>query len=209
VSVGINLRKNRRLSSSINIIEMSTNPNDKTATVSSEKTELLYFKVMHSGGLVVRAEPNLTAESTGRVIACDSIITSKREPFRDGDNLFIEVSEGGWVVAQKGNLQACVRINGPIVTSGEWLYEVVHPSGTRFAKSSNIAEASERNEMLHPKGSIIKAICKKTDLGSIITTVQLDNNYGWIFEHSATGQVLDRLGNELVVVPVDDYREMR
>jgi hypothetical protein len=182
---------------------------EKNSDPSADKIEPIYFKVTHSGGLVVRSDSNLTAESTGRVIACDSIITSKREPLRDGDNVFIEISEGGWVVAQKGNLQACVRINGPIVTSGEWLYEVVHPSGTRFAKSSNIAEASERNEMLHVKGSTIKAICKKTDLGSIITTVQLDNNYGWIFEHSATGQVLDRLGNELVVIPVDEYREMR
>lgn len=170
---------------------------------------LAYFKVLHSGGLVVRSEPNLTSLSTGRVISCESIVTTRKNLWKDGENLFIEVTEGGWVVVKRGSLNACARISGPDIKTGEWSYEVIHPSGSRFATSPNISEASDRHEKVHQKGTIIKAIRKRTDIGSVITMVQLEADNGWIFEHASTGQVLDRLGNELVVVPIDSNREFR
>lgn len=169
-----------------------------------------YFKVLHSGGLVVLTKPDLTSPPTSRVINFESIVTTKKNLTRDenGDT-FIELSEGGFVVVKRGTLNACVRVNGPDFKTGEWTYEVIHPSGSRFAKSSNISDASDRHEKLHRKGTIIKAIMKKTDIGSVITMVQLEMDSGWIFEHATTGLVLDRLGNELVVIPVDDSREFR
>ena len=174
-----------------------------------DDSALTYFKVLHSGGLVVRSEPNLTSQSTGRVISCDSIVTTRKNLWKDGDNFFIEVSEGGWVVVKRGVLNACARISGPDIKIGEWSYEVIHPSGSRFAKSPNISEASDRYDRVHQKGTVIKAIRKRTDIGSVITMVQLEADCGWIFEHASTGQVLDRLGNELVVIPIDSSREFR
>ena len=174
-----------------------------------DDSALTYFKVLHSGGLVVRSEPNLTSQSTGRVISCDSIVTTRKNLWKDGDNFFIEVSEGGWVVVKRGVLNACARISGPDIKIGEWSYEVIHPSGSRFAKSPNISEASDRYDRVHQKGTVIKAIRKRTDIGSVITMVQLEADCGWIFEHASTGQVLDRLGNELVVIPIDNSREFR
>lgn len=174
-----------------------------------DDADLTYFKVLHSGGLVVRCEPNLTSLSTGRVISCESVVTTRKNLWKDGENFFIEVSEGGWVVVKRGPLNACARISGPDIKNGEWSYEVIHPSGSRFAKSPNISEASDRYEKVHQRGTIIKAMRKRTDIGSVITMVQLEADNGWIFEHASTGQVLDRLGNELVVIPMDSNREFR
>ena len=167
-----------------------------------------YFKVVHPGGCVVRIEPTLSAQSTGLVVSKDSIIPTRNIVSGDG-NVFVELVEGGWVVVQKGTLQACIKINGPSMKTGEWLYEVVHPSGARFARTSNISEASDRNEKLHPKGTVLKAISKRTEIESVVTVVQLDQNQGWLFEHANTGEVLDRLGNELVVIASDENRELR
>jgi hypothetical protein len=177
--------------------------------VSSSETKA-YYRVSRSGGLAVLTLPDLTSIPTGRVVNCESIVTTKKDLFKDEDgDTFIEISEGGWIVVKKGTMNTCVRINGPDIKNGEWIYEVVHPSGSRFAKSSYISDASDRHEKLHVKGTIIKGIMKKTDLGSVITMVQLEMNSGWIFEHATTGQVLDRLGSELVVIPVDGSREFR
>ena len=167
-----------------------------------------YFKVMHPGGCVVRTEPTLFAQSTGLVVSKDSIIPTRNIVSGEG-NIFVELIEGGWVVVQKGPLQACIKINGPSMKTGEWLYEVVHPSGARFARSSDISEASERHEKSHPKGTVLKAISKRTEIESVVTVVQLDGDNGWLFEHANTGEVLDRLGNELVVIPSNEGRELR
>lgn len=167
-----------------------------------------YFKVVHPGGCVVRTEPNLTSHSTGLVVSKDSIIPTRNIISGDG-NIFVELVEGGWIVVQKGQLQACIKINGPSMKTGEWLYEVVHPSGARFARTSDITDASDRNEKLHPKGTMLKAISKRTEIESVVTVVQLDQDNGWLFEHANTGEVLDRLGNELVVIPSDETRELR
>jgi hypothetical protein len=168
-----------------------------------------YFKVVHPGGCVVRMEPSITAQATGLVVSRDSILPTKNIQTSSDGNVFIELVEGGWVIVQKGSHQVCIKINGPMVKTGEWFYEVIHPSGARFASSSNVTEASERNEKLHLKGSVVKAISKRTEIESVVTLVQLDDNNGWIFEHALTGEVLDRLGNELVIIPVDNNREMR
>ena len=167
-----------------------------------------YFKVMHPGGCVVRTEPTLFAQSTGLVVSKDSIIPTRNIVSGEG-NIFVELIEGGWVVVQKGQLQACIKINGPSMKTGEWLYEVVHPSGARFARTPDISEASERHEKSHPKGTVLKAISKRTEIESVVTVVQLDADNGWLFEHANTGEVLDRLGNELVVIPSNEGRELR
>jgi hypothetical protein len=174
------------------------------------ETQNAYYKVSHSGGLAVLTSPDLTSIPTGRIINCESIVMTNKNLYTDknGDT-FIEISEGGWVVVKKGTMNACIKTNGPDIKNGEWLYEVVHPSGSRFAKLSNISDAFDRHEKLHVKGTIIKGIMKKTDFGSVITMVQLEMCIGWIFEHAITGQVLDRLGNDLVVIPVDGTREYR
>ena len=56
---------------------------------------------------------------------------------------------------------------------------------------------------------MIKAISKRTEIESVVTVVQLENNLGWLFEHANTEEVLDRLGNELVVIPSNESREIR
>ena len=170
---------------------------------------LSYFKVSVLLGLVVRCEPTLNSPLTGRVLSYDTTVTTSKNIWKNGDNFFIEISEGGWIVIKEGSLNACVRIKGPVIVNGDWAYEVVNPFGSRFAKSFNISEAKERHALLHKSGSIIKAIRKRTDEASAITMVQLDKDYGWVFEHSVTKQVLDRQGDELVVLPVDDNREFR
>lgn len=170
---------------------------------------LSYFKVTNPGGLTVRHSPKLEATPTGRIINFDTSVTTSKNIWKDGDNFFIELTEGGWVVIKQGHLNSCVRIKGPVIVTGDWAYEVVNPFGSRFAKSFNISEAKERHLRQFKSGSIIRAIRKRTDVGSAITMVQLDLDYGWIFEHSVTGQVLDRQGEEMVVLPVDDNREFR
>lgn len=171
---------------------------------------LSYFKVSVLGGLSVREEPKLTSALTGKTISYDSTVTTSKNIWRDeSQNFFINITEGGWILIKQGNLNLCDRVKGPLIVTGDWRYEVVNPFGSRFAKSFNISEAKERHNTLHKSGSIIKAVRKRTDVGSAIVMVQLDLNFGWIFEHSVTGQVLDRQGDEMVVLPLDDNREFR
>lgn len=84
---------------------------------------------------------------------------------------------------------------------GTWFYKVVHANGMRFAKSDDLANASDRHEKVHPEGAIIKATEKKVEAGSMVAKILLANNCGWIFENSRTGEVLDRLGDQAVVLP--------
>jgi hypothetical protein len=170
---------------------------------------LSYFRVTSPAGLTVRHAPKLDAPATGRIINFDSTMSTSKNIWKDGDDFFIELTEGGWVVIKQGTLKPCVRIKGPVIVTGDWAYEVVNPFGSRFAKSYNISEAKERHIRQFKSGSIVRAVRKRTDVGSAITMVQLDLDYGWIFEHSVTGQVLDRQGEEMVVLPVDDNREFR
>ena len=108
-----------------------------------------YFKVIHPGGCVVRAEPGLQATSTGLVVSKDSIIPTKNIYNSQVEGCtFIELVEGGWIVVQKGQHQACLKINGPNMKQGEWFYEVIHPAGTRFAISPSISDAGERHDFI-------------------------------------------------------------
>eukprot|EP01041_Mallomonas_annulata_P003451 gene3451-6857_t len=157
-----------------------------------------FFRVTHKGGLKVRKNPSLSAETTGliiefgRVIACNQCV-------QDGPAWFVYVVDvGGWAVAQSGDLKAMERIEGPKRVQGEWYYEVVHPNGMRFASLPEIT--AERHEHIHPKGNVLKGIEKITEPASPLTVVRLQNDYGWLFESTITGEVLDRLDDDVVLI---------
>lgn len=169
----------------------------------------MYFRVLHPGGLVVRAKPTLLSEPTGRVIRHNSLISTRENMRKEEDNYFVKISEDGWVLIKKGPLNACSRLKEPEIMTGEWAYEVINPLGAQLATSSNILDEAKKNDALHKSGKIIKASRKFIDLGTSITVVELDFNLGWIFEHSLTGEVLNRQDKELILLPLDNSREFR
>ena len=98
-----------------------------------------YFRVVHKQGCMVRTAPKLDASTTGLVVCQDSIVPTKHIVHDDG-NTFVELIEGGWLVAAKGsNLQACVPVDGPVEACMKlmtWIenpqcsyYKVTHRSG--------------------------------------------------------------------------------
>ena len=85
---------------------------------------------------------------------------------------------------------------------------VVHENGMRFAMLPDIT--AERHDFVHTKGTIVKGInsfnnwslnfgkhtyCmflgieKVTEAASPLTLVRLQNDYGWLFESTLTGEV--------------------
>ena len=81
--------------------------------------------------------------------------------------------------------------------------EVVNPAGVRFAKTSDVSKASHRNEQVHALGAVVKAVEKTVPsetASCLVTTVRLENNLGFLFEDFRTGEVLDRLGEELLIL---------
>ena len=84
----------------------------------------------------------------------------------------------------------------------------------RFAKTSDVSKASHRNEQVHALGAMVKAVEKVVPAETascLVTTVRLENNLGFLFEDFRTGEVLDRLGEELLVLhaPAEDNTEHR
>ena len=80
---------------------------------------------------------------------------------------------------------------------------MVNPAGVRFAKTSDVSKASHRNEQVHALGAVVKAVEKTVPAETascLVTTVRLENNFGYLFEDFRTGEVLDRLGEELLVL---------
>jgi hypothetical protein len=75
----------------------------------------------------------------------------------------------------------------------------------RFAKTTDLGKAAHRNEQVHALGAVLRATEKIVPLESaacLVTTVRLENNQGFLFEDFRTGEVLDRLGEELLVLHV-------
>ena len=77
---------------------------------SEEDILLGYYRVLHSGGLVVRSAPNFTSEQTGEIVNFENIIITKDLLQVDSDK-FVQLVSGGWVVAEKGSLRALEEVN--------------------------------------------------------------------------------------------------
>ena len=88
---------------------------------------------------MVRTEPRIDAPTTGLVICQDSIVSTKRIVHNEG-NTFVELTEGGWIVTEKGSdVQACIPVDSPIEPCMKvmtWIesqqcsyYKVTHRSG--------------------------------------------------------------------------------
>jgi hypothetical protein len=173
--------------------------------------------------------PSLSSQSTGEVIAAGTVIETRDTFFDEENNAYAQMLNGGWIVVRKGALVACEKVEAPPkVTPGEWLYEgelreravclsvavcltcvvwccvlVVNPQGMRFAKTTDISKASHRNEQVHACGTIIKGVEKVVppETSSVqVNVVRLENGIGYLFEDFKTGEVLDRLGEELLVL---------
>ena len=69
-----------------------------------------YYKVLHSGGLVVRISPNFSSDQTGEIVQFDSIVTGKQIVQVDQDK-FVQLLHDGWIVAEKGSLKALEEVH--------------------------------------------------------------------------------------------------
>ena len=172
-----------------------------------------FYKVKFEHGVIVRNLPNKELYGNGRVLprhatfACVSFWDDRH------GTTYGELIEDGWVVIRSNQIVACEETdeNVPIISFGEWSYEVVHPVGARFAKYPDISRTGERLISLYPKGTVLTATCKITSFEDQIpvTRVKLANRKGWIFEHLYTHEVFDRLDNELIVIPIDEFYSNR
>jgi hypothetical protein len=171
---------------------------------SSIQQQQQHHRVVFGGGLLVRRGPDFGAETTGNTIPPETIFMSTETIDKPDGSRFLRLADGGgWVVARKGQLLAAETFSMARTLLGPFYYKVVHPSGARFAISAEVSASANRHEVTHALGKVLVANEKRMDAGSHVAIVQLENSQGWIFENARTGEVLDRLGDEPIVCPID------
>ena len=168
---------------------------------------LTLHQVTFQGGLLVRRGPDFGAEKTSITIPKNTVFASIGSVEKSDGSRFLHLTQdydGGWVVARKQQIVTAETLSAARTLNGPFFYKVVHPSGARFAISSDVSASSNRHDVIHAMGSVLVGVDKRMETGSHVAVVQLDQGLGWLFENARTGEVLDRLGQEPIVIPIDN-----